>query len=248
MTTPRKRPDLEGRARAKSAETGLPFVPRDDLSFSSLAEKYGAPVAFVVSDEGDFLLTAGGKLFFHENTAGLRLKGKKPDALVRIMDVRPDDRIVDCTLGIGCDALVVAAALGDGGALVGVEVSAALEALVRDGLRAHVFSTPRLAAAATRITTVRADHRDFLRRCGAKSFDVVYFDPMFSETVAASPAIRRLRTFAENAPLSGEAVELARRAARRAVVVKGRRGCFDRLRFDEIVTSGGSVFYGAIRV
>ena len=62
--------------------------------------------------------------------------------------------------------------------------------------------------------------------------------------------MQRIREIAQDTPLDIETLTLARRAARRRVVIKGRRGCFLNLdsQFDEIVPSGGTVFYGIINV
>ena len=64
---------------------------------------------------------------------------------------------------------------------------------------------------------------DFLRAQAAQSFDCVLFDPMFGKRKKASPAFDLLRTHADHAPLPAEAIGLARRVARRWVVVKGAR-------------------------
>jgi len=248
VTTPRKRTDLEERARTTAELLKFPFVPRNERSYETLRRESGVKAILVVADEAPFVQTPKGRLFFHENTAGKRTKDRqKPDPLVRIMELQPDDAVLDCTIGLACDALVVAASLKDG-KVVGVEVNPLLEYLVREGLRSYNFSSSRLAAAAKRIITINADHLDFLRRCEDDSFDVVYFDAMFTSGVEASSSMQRIREIAENAPLSNEAVAEARRVARRKVIIKGRRGCFTDLQFSEILPAGNRVFYGALKL
>jgi 16S rRNA (guanine1516-N2)-methyltransferase len=86
-------------------------------------------------------------------------------------------RILDATAGFGQDALLMALA---GHAVVAVERSPVLVALLEDGWRralANPFSPPRLAE---RLSWVCADSRDYLRE-HARQFDAVYLDPMFPE-------------------------------------------------------------------
>ena len=71
------------------------------------------------------------------------------------------------------------------------------------------------------MVVVTADHRDFLPRCAAGAFDVVYFDPFFAERLAGSEnSVSPLAHFGDPMPLDTAAVQEARRVARRRVVIK----------------------------
>lgn len=246
VTTTRKEDTfLQAAAEARAAEFSLPFVPRRGLSIGKLLDELGARAAWVVSDGPPMIRTRGGRLFYHQNTSALRLRGAGPNPLSRALELRPGDHALDCTFGLGFDALVIAANLEDGD-VTGLESNYLLHLLAVDGLRNYAFTTKRLTAAAKRIKPVFADHREYLNACADASFDVVYFDPFFEETVPASPSIRVMREIAEVRGLDAAAVERARRVARRRVVVKGRRGVFGEIRFDEIIKAGRSTFYGVI--
>ena len=75
-------------------------------------------------------------------------------------------------------------------------------------------------AALRRIKVVNADYLDFLKRQPDKSFDSIYFDPMFRYPLTDSKNINPLRSVADHRPLSEEAVAEARRVARHRVVMK----------------------------
>src|SRR5512138_2034020 len=95
------------------------------------------------------------------------------DTFLEAAGIEDGDAVLDCTLGLGADALVAAVAAGPRGRVVGVEASPALAAWVGEGLR-------RLDdEAAARIEVRAADHAALLAALPDRSFDVVVFDPMF---------------------------------------------------------------------
>ena len=59
---------------------------------------------------------------------------------------------------------------------------------------------------------------------GLNSFDVVYFDPVFHEPIRESLSMTDLRALAHKDGVTQEALQRARRVARRTVVIKQRRG------------------------
>jgi hypothetical protein len=168
------------------------------------------------------LWDASGHVAFAEGLAALRIgrwaRGDRNDALVRAADLRAGDTVLDCTLGLGQDAMVAARAVGPSGRVLGVEKSVALHALVSSGLQAR-----RPDPEACRVETLRGDCAQVLASLPPGAFDAVLFDPMFGRSQGAQPAFQMLRRHAEAAPLSPEVLRLGRRAARRVVVVKAAR-------------------------
>jgi hypothetical protein len=98
--------------------------------------------------------------------------------------------------------------------VVALEGSPALAAWVAEGLA-------RFADPAARRVEVRAgDHAAALAALADRSFDVVVFDPMFRSSRAEPGGFEAVRALADPRPLSREALDRARRVARRWVVVK----------------------------
>ncbi|MBK7858545.1 MAG: class I SAM-dependent methyltransferase [Archangiaceae bacterium] len=209
-------PELLARARACAEAWGLPFFQRD--KYTGLPEG----TYLVLGGDGWTLRDPAGTLRFSEGLARLRIKrleaGERDDVLVRLCELEEGDQVLDCTFGLGADAQVCAHVVGSAGRVVGLEKSLPLWALASEGLKAQV-SSPRHAPIELR----HADCLEFLRAQAPQSFDCVLFDPMFGKRKKASPAFDVLRAHAEHAPLPAEAIGLARRVARRWVVVKGAR-------------------------
>ena len=102
-----------------------------------------------------------------------------------------------------------------------------------------------------RIKVVNTDYLDFLRNAEDKSFDVVYFDPMFRHALERSTALNPLRDIADHRAVTLEAVAEARRVAKYRVVLKENAKSleFERLGFKTI--RGGKyspIHYGVIEV
>jgi 16S rRNA (guanine1516-N2)-methyltransferase len=215
------------RARQAALAWGVPFLPRRKREPLGPLLATAAEALLVFEREGEVTLwDAENSFSFHPGMAHLRrlrwLAGDPSDALVRVAELRPGDHFLDCTLGLGQDALVAAVVVGTRGRVVALEKSLALYAVVSEGLKAHDAGPE-----SCRVETVHADAGEYLRALPSGAFDVVYFDPMFDKPKKSQPAFEMLRRFAEHAPLTPEVLEEARRVARRWVVVKAGKHSAD---------------------
>lgn len=169
--------------------------------------------------------------------------------MIKALDIKPGDAVLDCTLGIGSDAIVISY-MNNGGEITGIEFSPVISLIVREGLSEYRDDVDAgLVQAMRRIRVICADYNDYLKNQPDRSVDVIYFDPMFRVPHKKSCAIGALRPLANRSPLSGDTLREAARVARRRVVVKeaGNSPEFARLGIDNI--SGGRyspVAYGII--
>lgn len=207
-------------ARARAAHWGVPFLPRKRMG--PLAPLFlVARTLLVFSDEEAVLHDPEGKLAFHPGLAHLRIKqmdgGIHPDHLLQVSRLEPGEAVLDCTLGLGQDALVAARAVGPTGRVVGLEKSFPLYTVISEGLGR--FDPGERSC---RIEVRHADAAQVLRELPVGAFDCVILDPMFDRPRRAQQSFDALRRHAEHAPLTPAMLEDARRIAQR-VVVKGRR-------------------------
>ncbi len=225
VTTP-LRPSAaeEAEARAAAARHGLPYVAQGRRAVAEALRAAGADALLVLSPRGALLVAEGAE---HRWSAGMGLLRAKrlgtsggpadPAARDPFLDaagLREGDLVLDCTVGLGADALVAATAVGPRGRVVGLESSPALAAWVAEGLRR--LDHP----AAGRIEIRAADHALALAELPERSFDVILFDPMFRHAQAEPAGFDVVRRLADPRPLSSAALARARRVARRWVVVK----------------------------
>lgn len=216
---------------------GVAYIKRKGRSLQSLADTYGKGGhgeldAFMVVEAHRISVVRledigrrNAELFFHPGMALSRIRRLKrggSDQMVEAMGISCGDHVLDCTVGLASDAIVSSWVVGVKGLVVGVEVSPVLATVTREGLKTYTEAAPEALDAMRRIEVVCGNHLDYLKDCLDKSFDVVYFDPMFREPVTTSMGIAPMRPWACHESLSKEALSEAMRVARRRVVIKSR--------------------------
>ncbi len=240
-------------ARTWAERLTAPLVPRRGRSIAEVASDERVSGVLVVSDRPPVYHEPrrGIKYFFHPNMAKVHIhniKAGRGDPMVKAMQLSGGDTVLDCTLGRGCDAIVASWVVGEAGKVAGVEQIPILAALTAYGLANYEIQPDDVAAAMRRIEVHQADYHDVLSETPSASFDVVYFDPIFDQPLDGSPAMDLLRALADERSVDTAAVREAQRVARRAVVIKQRRGSnyWEQLPFlFEIVAGSGSrIEYG----
>ena len=218
-------PALYARARACAREFALPYLPRNRQTLARLCREHGLDGLLVLSADGLALNVGGAEYAFHPNAAKLRfhalLQGRG-DRMAEAMGLRPGDSLLDCTCGLGSDATVASHLVGPGGRVRAIEKSPVLARLVRRGLERYTDGMDELVAAMRRVEVVETDAAETLATLPDASWDVVYFDPFFEETVETAKGLDLVRLLGSRTPLSAETVAQARRVARRRVVCKDR--------------------------
>ena len=110
--------------------------------------------------------------YWHPGMAHLRMK-RPSDPLIDVIGAPRNARVLDCTLGMGHDSLVLSA----GGYFVtGIEQCAPLLYFTNQGIHSY---RPDLAR---RITLRRDRFESFLQSTSSDSYHSVYLDPMFERT------------------------------------------------------------------
>jgi len=246
-------PEREEIARQLSERLSAPYIPRERKTLKQLFAETGSTQAVVVTrDEIRWEDREGRRFFFHPSMSAVRVKRLRSggdDPLAASSGMRRGDEVLDCTLGLGADAIVSSFAVGPEGKVVALESQPVIAALVEYGLRTYTTDRADLTEAMRRVKVVCADYRDYLPRLPDNSFDIVMFDPMFGETVRESSAMQALRPLANPEPLDPASGKEAVRVARRAVLLKERRGSgeFARLGF-KVAREASTYAFGVIRV
>ena len=253
VTTARKfTDDAEILAVETAKKLNLKFVPREDFSLDALKKIYNAENILIAKKNSLNLETEEGELFFHPSTAHLRIKNLrqgKGDRLIDAAKLSAGMKILDCTLGLGSDAIVESFVVGDTGKVTALEINPVLAEVVRHGMKNFSADNEKILSAMRRVEVITANYFDFLKSAETDSFDVVYFDPMFRHAITKSSAINPLRPVANKNPVTVEAVQEACRVAKNFVVLKenSRSLEFERLGFK--IAEGGkysSISFGVI--
>ncbi|MET3644217.1 class I SAM-dependent methyltransferase [Streptococcus gallinaceus] len=192
-----------------------------------------------------FVAYNGRELIFHPDTAMLRIKALH-DPLVDVMGENPKE-VLDCTMGLASDSLVMAVA---GHKVTAIESQLIPYLVVSQGLQTHISGHAKLDAAMRSIQAIRADYQHFLSLQASDSFDVLYFDPMFSERIAASDNLAGLESVANPTRLTAAVLEEAKRVAREKIIIKAyfRDTVFEELGFERMVRPNQKFHYGVIEL
>lgn len=158
----------------------------------------------------------GQKLFFHPNTAWLRvLNGRDP--LLEALACPAGASVLDATMGMASDSLVMQYF---GYQVTALESNPLVHLIVSDGLSRFVMEDSRFTQAMRDLVTFCQDHESYLAQVEDKSIDCVYFDPMFKVGIEESKNLDGIRLLANRQPLTEETLAQAKRVARHRIVVK----------------------------
>ncbi len=244
IVTTTHKPDADSVLLGRQAASllNLVYVDRQRLSLEKLREKYGCENILVIKNDQLTLYTQMGEYFFHPSMSVPRIKAikqGKTDHMVEAMQLQPGDTVLDCTLGLGADAIVAAFVSGPAGRVTGLESSPEIAYIVSKGLIGYSDNRPLLKEAMSRINVINDNYNSYLAKQQDNSFDIVYFDPMFRFPRHKSSSMEPLREVVNPAPIELAAINHAVRVARKLVVLKENWFSeeFERLGFKKI--SGG---------
>ncbi|OIK15429.1 hypothetical protein BIV60_09765 [Bacillus sp. MUM 116] len=202
----------------------IPYFPRKKKSISKV-QKEADSSCLVVGKERLELYNQEHQepFFFHPNSAMFRikrlLKGEH-DPLIEASGLSRGMSLLDCTLGLASDAIVAGFVVGNEGAVTGIEGQKYLAYLVKEGLQLWDPGHEEIEAAMKRVRVMNTFSLDFLKSQPSASFDCVYFDPMFEESILESDGIKSLGHFALHYDLNEETVHQALRVCKKRVILK----------------------------
>lgn len=235
-------------------ESSFPLVDRNRKALDTLCRENDADAVVVWKAAGPELYVENEKFFFHPSMAKVRISGYRKrgiaDPMAEACNIGKNDSFLDCTLGLGADA-IVASYFSCGGQITGLEASLPVAMVVKWGMKLYQSQMEWLDTAIKKIEVIAADHRIYLREATDKSYDIVYFDPMFRQPLYKSQSLSPLRHLANPEPLDMESVQEACRVAKKRVVIKERQGSeeFKRLNCDRVYGSPhNNVSFGIIEV
>ncbi|HHT7827289.1 TPA: class I SAM-dependent methyltransferase [Streptococcus suis] len=230
------------RARRIASELGIEYKERKKQSVGKMLGTYEA-VLVLYKDKLILEQRGGQVLFFHPDTAMLRIKSGR-DPLLELLG-KEKQSIIDCTMGLGSDSIVLASA---GHRVTALESSKLVHFIVSRGLQDFDSGLQEVNRAMKSIQTILTDSLTYLKGQKDKSVDVIYLDPMFSQEITESDNLDGLKPFANYSALSEEFLVEAKRVARRKIIIKAhfRDQVFEEFGFKRHVRPNQKFHYGEI--
>lgn len=254
VVTTAGRPDETSMALAKKAcdVLQLTFEPRKKRSVLKISESLNANVIVAGKNRYEYYPKgASAPFFFHPNSAAFRLKRVargETDPFLQACQLEKGDRFLDCTLGIGSDAMLAAFVVGDTGQVIGLEVDRNVAFIVLSGMQEYDTSELPLTACMRNIQVVQSDATQYLQKQADNSFDVVYMDPMFEEVIEESNNFEALREAGSHQQLTEKWLKEALRVAKKRVVLKAhyKSSLFETFGFKRDIRLTAKFHYGVI--
>lgn len=250
-TSQRAGKDVKTRAAAEAVLLGARYVERGKLSLAKMTSFHNCPVLLVTEERMELHdLNGASPFFFHPGSAMFRVKrllNEEPDAFVEACKLRPGMSFLDCTMGPASDSMTASFAVGPKGYVKSIEANPVIARIVKKGLSNWTEGPDELLKAMRRIDVTAADYHAYLQAIPDHSFDVVYFDPMFEETIE-STGMMPLRAFASYSDLTIDAVKEAKRIAKCRVVLKDhfRSERFAKFEFEQQIRKTSKFHFGTI--
>ena len=229
-------------------------IERKKIGLQALREQYQRPVLVVDKNRLEYYpQDADSSFFFHPSSAVFRIKQfdrNDHDPLITIARLQKGMTVLDCTLGLGADAIVMSHAVGQSGQVIGLESNPVTALIVREGLQQWIEGYQPIIDAMRQIEVQWAEHFTYLKQCASKSIDVIYFDPMFEKTVSESTHLDGLRQLANYEALTEQVVAEAKRVARQRIVLKAHfeSELFERYGFERTKRKSSKLHYGVLEL
>ncbi|MBO4126505.1 class I SAM-dependent methyltransferase [Streptococcus suis] len=233
---------LVQKAKRLAEDLGIVYCERRKQAVKVLLKQADA-VLVVYKDRLVFEQKEGRKLFFHPDTAILRIKSGR-DPLLEL--IGPDKHtVLDCTMGLASDSIVLASA---GHRVTALESSKLVHFIVSRGLQEFDSGNEAVNQAMRSIQTIWTDSLTYLQSQADQSADGIYVDPMFSQEITESDNLDGLKPFANYSALSEEFLVEAKRVARRKIIIKAhfRDQAFEKFGFRRHIRPNQKFHYGEI--
>lgn len=212
-------------AKTRAQVLGFPYFQRED-TLEEMAARYHVDGFLIYGKQLPYYWNGGEEYRFHMGTAVLRTsqmeKGNQ-DRLCRLLPTDDFCSVLDCTFGQAGDSSTMSWYLLGRGQVTALEKSPILYEIGRAGIAGYVDKDEKLTKAVRRISLWHQDYKTFLQQAAPKSFDVIYFDPMFHHPVKREVNdMEGFRRAASYDGLAEEVLQLAMKVARKKIIVKER--------------------------
>jgi predicted methyltransferase len=223
-TAGRTNEEMKELAKEIAVELHVGYIERKKRSISQLQQLQNDSCIVVYKERLElFPLGETEPFFFHPSSAMFRIKRLQrgeDDPFIDVCQLTRGMSFLDCTLGLASDSIVASYQVGESGKVIGLEAEKYLSYVVQDGLKKWATGIQEIDEAMRRIEVRHIHCFNYLKMLPNESVDVIYFDPMFEETIAESVSIQPLTKIANYELFHPIWIKEALRVAKKRVVLK----------------------------
>ncbi|KAB7673009.1 class I SAM-dependent methyltransferase [Bacillus sp. B1-b2] len=225
------------------------YMVRNKRSIEAIKSKFKSDVLVIGKEKFEFFsYESNAPFFFHPNSAMFRIKrllNNESDPFVEATNLRSGSSFLDCTLGLGSDSIVASFVVGSKGQVIGIEANPIIATLVATGLKEWNTGEESIDSAMRRITVKNNHSLEELKSMSDRSFDSVYIDPMFEESID-SVGLQPLKQLAVYDEWTKEMIFHAKRVTKNRVVLKDhyKSKRFEEFGFKQLKRKSAKFHYG----
>ena len=130
--------------------------------------------------------------------------------------------------------------------VISLEKNNIIHLITTNGLKNYISPNVEINKAMRKIKTYNVDCLDYLKNCPDASFDIIYFDPMFSHNITESRNLEGILPLADTTFPYEEFIKEAKRVARKKLIVKAhfKDNIFEKFNFTQIIRKNTKFHYG----
>ncbi|WP_228098446.1 MULTISPECIES: 5-formyltetrahydrofolate cyclo-ligase [unclassified Gemella] len=236
--------DLREKAQSIATYFDIDYLERKKLTIKEILKLY-ENVLVVYKDNIIFIDNDNNKLFFHLDTAMIRIKNNN-EPLIEIISEK-EQSILDLTMGLARDSIVLSYY---GHNVTSLEENEIIYFLVKDGLENFSSGINEIDKALRKIKVYNINNLTFLKECEDNSYDVVYADPMFDIKIKESTNLSTLEKLASQDRISEELFAEMTRVARKKVIIKAHNldPVFDKFNLIKYKRAGAKFSFGILEL
>lgn len=236
--------DLDSHAEKIAHELNLQCVARNKKTIKQLLSI--AKGVLVVYKNKLSYIENNSELFFHLDTTALKIKNSDNEPLIEIIG-NEKYSILDCTMGLAGDSILLSYY---GHHITAIEKNNIIYLITSTGLKEYISSNEKINEAMKKITTFNSDCLDFLKNSHDDSYDIIYFDPMFSHNITESNNLSGITPLADTLFPYDDFIKEAQRVGRNKIIIKAhfKDNIFEKYNFKRIIRKNTKFHYGFINI
>ena len=236
--------ELNDKAQKLADELNLKYIKRNK---STIKQLLGITKGVIVVYKNKLsYVENNSEFFFHLDTTALKIKNSDNEPLVEIIG-KEKQSILDCTMGLAGDSILLSYY---GHTVTSIEKNKIIHLITSNGLENYISPNEKINKAMRKITTYNYDCIDYLKKAPDNTFDIIYFDPMFSHNIRESENLSGITPLADKNFRYKEFIKEASRVGKDKIIIKAhfRDNIFEKYNFTRIIRKNTKFHFGFLEI
>lgn len=236
--------ELNDKAQKLANELNLNYIKRNKTTIKQLLATVRGVIVVYKNKLSYF--ENDSEFFFHLDTTALKIKNSDNEPLVEIIG-KEKQNVIDCTMGLAGDSILLSYY---GHNVTSIEKNRIIHLITSVGLENYISPDDEINKAMRKIITHNYDCVDYLKRTPDNTFDIIYFDPMFSYNITESNNLAGITPLADTAFPYEEFLQEATRVGKDKIIIKAhfKDNIFEKYNFTRIVRKNTKFHFGFLNI